>query len=341
MSKSWLFTCALLATVTGCQSDNSWIGPRPQAPPMIGQSPPRVEQNVSMTQRLVNTFTPGGAKQTPQPVVNPIEQDLSNDPISLGFATGPASPELYLSMAELSDRGGNSAHARSMYRRALSIQPNHLNALLGLARLEDREGNLKQAVMLYQQAVGAHPENARALNDLALCWARSGNLTASADALEKATHMMPDKALYRNNLAKVLIEMNYLDHALANLQFVHDPAIANYNMAVLLNECGRGAEAQPFALAATRLDPQLKAAQSLLAELPAPPQSRQAPAQYAQRPPRDNDHVLPTPNTPAAAAGARYPSTGISSAAPVYQNFPAETAQVPYGYSPASLPPVR
>ena len=308
---------------------------QPQQSGQMARHGPAPGQSPSFTQRVTSALhLPGSKPPQPNPAAAQAAQQ-KNDPISLGFAAGPATPELYLSMAEMSDRGGNAEHARSMYQRALSMQPNNLDALLGLARLEDREGRLDVALRIYQQAVAAHPQNAKALNDLALCHARNGQIPPALQLLDQAVKLQPDKPLYRNNIAKVLIEVNRVDEAVSHLSAVHPPAVAQYNMGVLLEQRGRTNEAIRFLTAATHIDPQLQEASKLLAEL-----QGDAPAFAA------NDEVLPTPMTPAnclvgTLPGASYPSTGMTATRPLPQAFPAETAQVPMGHSPVLLPPVR
>ncbi|MGI9455539.1 MAG: hypothetical protein ACR2NU_03210, partial [Aeoliella sp.] len=95
---------------------------QPQRPPqMAAHQAPAPQQGSGFTQKLTGMI-PGQSKPAPQSA--PALQ--KTDPIALGFASGPPSPELYLSMAQLSDRGGNAQHARSMYQRTLSMQPNNL-----------------------------------------------------------------------------------------------------------------------------------------------------------------------------------------------------------------------
>jgi len=330
-------------------------------------------QNPSFTQRIKAAFTPGLPSHSgvsSSAAATAAQQKL--DPISLGFASGPPTAQLYLSMAQLSDRGGNTDHARSMYQKALAMEPDNLDALLGWARLEDRQGHLNEARKIYQQAVAKHPRNAAALNDLALCYARQGQLRESLRALEQATQLRPDKPLYRNNIAKVLTELNRLDQAVAHLYAVYPPAVAQYNMGVLLQQRGRSSEAVRFLTAATRADPQLEPAQTLLTQITtgAPPrEQRGIPSNQAPRQPipptlanqkqsmpdasispqvsaaavsTSNDDILPTPRiSPDQSAGQPYPTTGAMSAIHAAQAVPTETAQAPVGNAPILLPPVR
>ncbi|NOY42019.1 MAG: tetratricopeptide repeat protein [Planctomycetes bacterium] len=340
MRSYWYFFLTYVAVTTGCTS-GGFPGGSTVAQQSFRQQAPMASMQTAgpktpgFTQRVASSISsviPGmGTKaETPEPPSTKL------DPISLGFASGPPNAELYMSMAELSDRGGNADHARSMYQKSLSIEPNHRDALLGLARLEDRQGRMNDALRIYQQAAVAHPRDAKVLNDLALCYARTGQFAASAELLNQASLIQPQKKLYRNNFAKVLIEMNRVDEAISQLAVVHPPAIVQYNVGVLLNERGRTGEAVRFLTAATHIDPQLQAASTLLAQISG------SANQLAQTPnPAANDNILPTPMMPATqTATLPYPTTNAP-AQPAYQAMPAETAQVPVSEMPVLLPPVR
>ena len=341
MIKQWLTAWALIVVVAGCAMPGM-----PGASKRAAERPTLAKpDSPSWAQRLL----PGSKQSAPKVARVVSKAQQRTDPISLGYPSGPPTSELYLSMARLSDRGGNVKHARSMYRRAISLQPNNLEALLGLAWLEDRQGRLDGARKIYHRAAAAHPQNAKVLNDLALCYARSGQLLASLQLFERAVQLQPDKALYRNNIAKLLTEMNRMDEAIAHLSAVHPPAIAQYNMGVLLEQRGRTAEAIHFLTAASHINPQLQSASKMLTNL-----RGDLPKSMA------NDDVLPTPITlsnnepsmaakrpsmtvkrPGMAVGPRYASPFATSNRTLSQSFPAEIAQVPLGNLPVALPPVR
>jgi len=325
----WILGCLLSLSVLGCAGSGFPGSGAGQSP--TGQFAARqnnavtpLQQPVGWTQRVTNAFKKGSS-------ANVSSKPASNsqlDPISLGFASGPPNAELYLSMAKMSDQGGNTPHARSMYQRALTIDPKNLDGMLALARLEDREGQLDAALHYYQQAVQTHPQSAKALNDLSLCFARRNQLAEALPPLEQAIRLKPSKPLYRNNIAKVLLELNQVNVALQHQSAVHPPAVAQYNIGVLLHQRGRDAEAVQFLTGASQADPTLVAASTLLAQLTSGTQN------YIQSA-ATNDSVLPTPQT------SPYPTTGAVSVSPTVQTVPAETARVPVGYSPAALPPVR
>ena len=260
---------------------------------------------------------------------------------------------MYLSMAQMSDQGGNTDQARSLYQKGLALEPKNSDCLLGLARLEDREGNIQTAIPLYQQIVTLNPKDPSALNDLALCLSRNGQMDDCLQLLDKAVRMQPDKQLYRNNIAKVWIEKNRLDLAIAHLKAVYEPSYANYNMAVLLQQRERTAEAASYLKNSLAENPEFADAQKLLTILD--PSTLQRIAEKTPRQgiqvsitaaenftPGSNDDILPTPMFPPnQSASAQYPSTGAHAMIPQPQNFPAETASMPVGNSPLSFPPVR
>jgi tetratricopeptide (TPR) repeat protein len=242
------------------------------------------------------------------------------DPISLGFASGEPSAQLYVSMAELSDKGGNTDQARELYQKAYSLEPDDLPALLGHARLEDRQGRLDDAIPIYQKAITAHPQNTTLLNDLAICYARKKQLQTSLNLLEQAVQLQPDKLIYRNNIAKVLTEMDRQEEALVHLAVVHPPAVAHYNLGFLLAQRGRMEEATQFLAQATAIDPEMHTARILHDQL------------NPTVPPNSTDPVSSDDSVQLAQrqVDTRYPMT-----------LPVTTSVLPVGISPLSLPPVN
>lgn len=332
----------------------------PAAYGAVGQPAAQQAPQPSFTQRITtalttNPFAGGQASSVAQAQTN----------VDAQFKSGPATPQLYISMAKLADHGGNVEQAKSLYQQALGVDPNNLEALLSLARVHDREGQLALAVQTYQRAVGAHPQSSQACNDLALCVARQGDLQSSARLLEQAVSLDPQKALYRNNLAKVLVELNFLDHAVAHQTAVHGPAAGQYNVGVLLMQRGRTDEAKRFVSTAARLDPQLEAATTLLSQLTADGEQQvaQQPAtptpadpvapptggfnaymaaqnQQAVAPPT-NPTVLPTPNPSPQAWGYPAGSTAPQTATQPTVVVPGTVSPTRVGQAPSSLPPVK
>ena len=186
---------------------------------------------------------PGRSKQGKTVAAKP---KAKHDSIGLDTATGPPSPQLMISMAQMCERSGDTAGARHHYQEALKMWPGQVDVLRAAARMEDRLGGLALAESLYQQAVAANPQHAGAHNDLGLCLARQGKLEPSIQVIEQAVCLQPDKPLYRNNAATVLVELRQDQRALAHLSAVHGGAEANFNMGQLLVQRGRPMDAAPY-----------------------------------------------------------------------------------------------
>jgi tetratricopeptide (TPR) repeat protein len=354
MRKIWF---ALLATA-GIAAANSNAAtptaPMNSAPHGIAPSQP------TWTQRITAPF-----KSNPFAALKKKSSQSAPkiEPADKPFDPAKATPELYVGLAQMSQRAGNIPQARELYQKALAKTPKHREALLGAARMEDREGQLDVALMLYQRTADAHPQDATVLNDLALCHARRGELPHAHQVLEQTIRLEPKNALYRNNVAKVLVELNAINPAMQHLTAVHQPAVAHYNMAVLLAERGRQEEANYFLSQALTIDPQMAQAHTMLAQqsepagLAAPaagpspvmqpmtgPMLAQSAAQSVAPAVEAADSILPTPEVvatvpwgPMLTGPTAYPTSDMSAATPA----PMPVIATPKPQMPALLPPVR
>jgi Tfp pilus assembly protein PilF len=164
-------------------------------------------------------------------------------------------PDLCVATARMYEKSGNFAAATEQYEKALKKAPNNIPALLGYAHLLDHQGKLAEATTQYQRAIKANPREAAAYNDLGLCMARRGMVNEANHAVAKAVELQPDRVLYRNNLAKLLVEQNRSEEALAQLRAVHTEAISHYNLAILLDEHKQESLAESHLKRALELDP--------------------------------------------------------------------------------------
>lgn len=324
MRSTWMMLFATVCILSGCASSQT-----NQMPNQLGYQPPAsTSWTEKLTAPITSTFASRDAKK-PTPRKSP-------DELSLEFKSKEPTPSLYVAMAHLSDQGNNADHARTLYQKAIEMDPKNLDAHLGLARMEDRLGNYQAAVQVYQRALSMYPRETRILNDLALCHARHDHMDVALPLLHQAVTLRPDKELYRNNIAKVWIEKNRLDLALTHMEAVYQKPVANYNVAALLVERGRQTDAAPFLAQALQLDPQMSAAQSLMAQISQQPRETGATSGLALSAPQTgvptlslhpagNEHVLPTPE---ATTGPQmtYPNTGVPSVIPRAQSSSAQTA---------------
>jgi tetratricopeptide (TPR) repeat protein len=356
VAKTWQSSLVAAVCVAGIGVEFAQASPagmtskRPQPAPIAATAVPSPQvarsaatptaASPSLRQRIANSMpevrVPWGKKDaTHAPPAMPMSQQR-NDAISLSTPTGPATPELVIAIAQMSEQRGEIAQARQHYQQALRQWPGQPDVLRAAARMEDRLGQLTIAESLYQQAVASKPDDAGALNDLGLCLARQGKLDQSAQVLEQAIHLQPEKALYRNNAATVLVEMRQDQRAIGHLAAVHGPADAQFNMGSLLVQRNRATEAESYFEAALDINPDMKEARTALAQLggqkgqpsatpvaTTPVPSQQAPAVAANTPPA----------TPAMTAmpGQTQPQTGPQLGPQM--NYPTEARTPDYGRS--------
>jgi Tfp pilus assembly protein PilF len=258
---------------------------------------------------------------------SPAKLEPVADAISLSTKAKP-SAGLYVAMARLAEQSGKLAEAEDNYQRALNLDPQNVDVLVGYARLKDRQGQLAEATGLYGRAVKAEPKNASVYNDLGLCLARQKKFGESRAALEQAIQLEPRKWLYRNNIAMVLVEMGQVDAAMAHLAAVQDEAVAHYNIGYILQKKGDSkAAAQHFAKALAK-NPRLVEAQVWLDKLgqgpPSVAQSRPPAAMQSPAAPRMGNRTLggPAPQSPAPAPLPRpeLQAPGRPISAPGYAN---------------------
>lgn len=274
------------------------------------------------------------------------------DALALSTPTGPPSPKLFISLAELAERDGNVVEARQRLQQALAMWPTDTDLLRAAGRMEDRQGQLPLAEKLYRQAVTVNPQDAAAHNDLGLCLARQGRMDESVQEIEQAIHLQPAKALYRNNVATVLVELHQDQRALAHLSAVHGPAEANYNMGQLMVQRGRQQDAITYFQVALAQNPSLRQAETSIAMLQRngatsmTPPAEASVAPYGSQPAAQA--VAPQSPHPSAAPSAvpyvpdRYSEPGSSGVPDRYSGQPASSAPTSdYRASlPRHLPPV-
>ena len=193
--------------------------------------------------------------------------ELANDPTSLKTPNPKPTASLFVASANLFEKSNNAQAAAAEYEKALKLDPMFQPALLGYARLLDCQGDFSGATNYYRRAIAAHPADPTPHNDLGICLARQGSLEAAASEISKAVSLQPDKALYRNNLAQVQMEQGRVNDAFFSLRAAKGDAVAHYNLAYMLHEKGDLDSAREHATLALRVDPNLSAANDLLAQL--------------------------------------------------------------------------
>lgn len=276
----------------------------------------------SWTDKVTSGFKSGTSKMAA--MVTPKSDEKSE---SIFAAKKKPSPGPYVALAELQEQQGNIAGAEEQLKKALSIDPNHLGALLAYAHLEDRQRNFQAAERYYQKALRKHGKNASVHNDMGLCYHRHNKLPEANTALTKAIELDPDSKLYRANLAAVLVDQGKNPEALQQLVHAHGQPVGHYNLGYLLMQKKDTAGAMQQFQEAARLDPSFNEARQWVAQLGGPQQQRgmpvvtQQPAtMVARREPYAPGSIasggqLPYP-TPGAVNGASYPAAAGTNPAP-------------------------
>jgi Flp pilus assembly protein TadD len=208
------------------------------------------------TQHISDTLT----------VYEPIVQ-APGDPLRLNSRPAELGPDLYNAAAKLAAAKGDFPAAERHFRKALEMDPNNTNAMLGLSRLKHRLGDLPTATRIIEQAARTAPDNPTVFNDLGLGYARQGMVPQAINALTRAVQLRPKSAMYRNNIATVLVEAGRQDEALEHLILAHGEAVASYNLGYLLYRRGDKQAAVPHFRTAVRIDPSLQPARQMLVQL--------------------------------------------------------------------------
>jgi tetratricopeptide (TPR) repeat protein len=248
--------------------------------------------------------------------------------------SGKPGAGVFVAMAQMSERSENFDEAEAQYKKALDIEPNHLNALVGYAHLEDRRNNLEAATKLYQKAAKKHSKDASVHNDLGLCYHRRGSLDEATKSLRRAVELRGDNKLYRNNLAAVYVEQGKTKEALAQLTTAHGEAVGNYNLAFLLVQKHDNATALVHFRKAAEKDPSLVAARQWIAKLSGNSYEQQLGGGAA--PPLGQQSYAPPVQNGANAAFANQPVSYEANAA----QYPAQSPAAAYGvqYPQATRP---
>jgi hypothetical protein len=94
-----------------------------------------------VAQKIATAFkrTTHKASQLAKPAPRPSE---TNDPISVFTKTKPADAGFLVALARMAEQNRDFTAAAEQYKKALELEPENLQALLGVGRLHDRQGQL-------------------------------------------------------------------------------------------------------------------------------------------------------------------------------------------------------
>jgi len=155
---------------------------------------------------------------------------------------------------------GNLDEAENLYRRALSINPEHAGALCYLGLLQAQRSRNDDAMHLLQRALASDPQLAEAHNHLGVVFQRLGRPTEALDHFDLALTIAPDFVDARCARGETLHRLGRCEEAIAQfeqaLAEAPEMADAELGLAMALEAAGREREAYVHYRNAAALDPQ-------------------------------------------------------------------------------------
>jgi hypothetical protein len=103
-------------------------------------------------------------------------------------------------------RSGNFEVSKTMYERAIKIQPDGPLPYFNLGMLEQKNMNCTAALIFYKQAVERHPMHTASWNNMGACALQSGKRDDAIHYFTKALTLAPGSLSMKNNL-KAAIQM--------------------------------------------------------------------------------------------------------------------------------------
>jgi tetratricopeptide (TPR) repeat protein len=159
--------------------------------------------------------------------------------------------------------------ARLAYQQALLLNPNDRLALMALARLYATEGDYERAVSTYTRAIQAYPNDAELRYELGMCHGRCKNWDGALQSLQKAVQADPENRHYGHAYGLCLARAQRYDESFAVLAKLEGGANAYYDLARMLHHLGQDDASKEHLRLALGQNPDLIAAQQLLAALEA------------------------------------------------------------------------
>ena len=194
------------------------------------------------------------AKLDSDPRDLPIRLELAHRYQTLGFPEvaiehcrlacerGPDSDEAHIALAKMLREQGRAAEGAKVLQEYSSKRDASVSVLAWLGLISDEAGELKTGETAHRKALALAPNRADLHNNLGYC--RCGRTKKkAAEEFRAALRIDSRSVAANNNLASALGE-NSRKEAFERLQSVTDPASAHNNMAAVLIEDGKYAEAR-------------------------------------------------------------------------------------------------
>lgn len=187
------------------------------------------------------------------------------------LAAFPASPRPAVLLGRLKLQSGDAGAANALFKQALEIDPEDINASAGLAAVEILSGDLQRAREIFEGVLDSHPGNVETSINLAAVLERQGDRGAMREVLEEALAKNEQALAPRLILARIALAEDRAGDALELLRGVADDDGANPEFLQLLAttylENGQRELAADTAQQFLELDPQQPAALAVSARV--------------------------------------------------------------------------
>ena len=163
------------------------------------------------------------------------------------LSINPNYVEAYYNMGVTLRQQGKLDEAIEAYAKALSINPNYAGACYNMGNALKDQGRLDGAIEAYAKVLAIKPDYADAYNNMGNALRDQGKLEKALDAYNKALSIKPNYAEAYNNMGNARKDQGKLDEAVdaytKALAIKPDNAEAYYNMGLTLQRQGKLDEA--------------------------------------------------------------------------------------------------
>ncbi len=173
-------------------------------------------------------------------------------------------PNTYVAAGQLAEGRGDMAMAVTMYRKAVAVGKDYVDAYNRLGLALTKVGHHQQAVDVFRSAIQVAPDKPLLHNNLAYSYISLRQWDKAEASLNTALDLQPDFNRARVNLGLVLARTGRYDQAMKQFLLVLPPASAHYNLGLMYEMNRRYELACESFSQALALDPNLGPAKAAL-----------------------------------------------------------------------------
>lgn len=157
--------------------------------------------------------------------------------------------------------------ARRVYMDVLQREPKNVDALIGLGEMYKVTGESDKLLEVEKKAMALHPQNPNVWAWVAKQQAQAKNFDAAADSYQHALKYDPENRTYRIHLGFTLARGGHYVEGYECLSRAMHEAEARFNLAQMMLHNGETEKARTELRLCLKADPNMKAADDLLASL--------------------------------------------------------------------------